>query len=104
MLARFSVSMAGQEVRYWRCQYQLSKETILQMDRDAHIVHSEFLFRGDRQQHAGCPPGGGSFGGYSMKIRCIACMALVASSLALAQEVAQVSGIATDQSGAVVPG
>ena len=39
-----------------------------------------------------------------MKIRCLACMALVATSLALGQEVAQVSGIATDQSGAVVPG
>ena len=39
-----------------------------------------------------------------MKIVRFACVAVVASSLALAQEVAQVSGIATDQSGAVVPG
>lgn len=30
--------------RYWRCQYQSSKQTILQMDRDPHIVPSEFLF------------------------------------------------------------
>src|SRR5690242_9354046 len=39
-----------------------------------------------------------------MNTRRIACIVLVASSLAFGQEVAQVSGIVTDQSGAVVPG
>lgn len=39
-----------------------------------------------------------------MKIVRFACVVVLASRLALGQEVAQLSGIATDQSGAVVPG